>query len=132
MNKFKIAKLISILSYLFIILAGQMIGVPFFIWLFYTLIDFTNSDQLFALFGVIGLTIAFFTLNSKRTFKMLILDISCFMLLVAPLIRRITAIPIVKFNYMAFIIPTTTFILFYIFSLYFALRQEFQNKKSLA
>ena len=109
-----------------------MIGIPFFIWLLYTLFDFTNSDQFFAFLGVIGLTISFITFRSERTIKMLISDILCLILLAAPIIRRMTAIPIEKFNYMAFIIPTTTFILFYILSLYFAIRQQFQNKKPIA
>ena len=132
MKRYKIAKLISIVSYLLIILMGSMIGLPFFMWLLLTLFDFGNIDQLFAFFGVIGLTISFVTLNSARTFKILLLDIIGFILLASPLIRRLTAIPIEKFNYLAFIIPTTIFGLFYIFSLYFSVRQYFSNQKSIS
>jgi hypothetical protein len=122
-NKYKIAKSISIVSYLLIILMGSVIGLPFFIWLIFTLFDFGNIDQLFAFLGVIGLVISFVTFNSTRTFKILLLDIIGLMLLASPIIRRMTAIPIEKFNYLAFIIPTTIFGLFYIFSLYFSVRQ---------
>ena len=132
MKKYKIAKLISIISYLLIILMGSMIGVPFFLWLLLTAFDFGNIDQLFAFFGVIGLTIIFATLKSPRTLKVFLLDIICFMLLASPIVRRLTAIPIEKFNYLAFIIPTTIFILFYILSLYFSVRQCFQNQKSIS
>ena len=131
MKKYKIAKLISIASYLLIILMGSIIGLPFFLWLLFTLLDFGSIDQLFAFFGVIGLTISFATFNSTRTLKMLLLDIICFMLLASPIIRRLTAIPIGKFNYLAFIIPTTIFGLFYIISLYLSVRQHFQNQKSI-
>lgn len=110
---------------------GSMIGLPFFIWLLFTVFDFGNIDQFFALLGVIGLTICFATFNSTRTLKVLLLDIICFMLLASPLIRRMTAIPIEKFNYLSFIIPTTIFGLFYILSLYFSVRQYFSNQKSI-
>ena len=108
-----------------------MIGLPFFMWLIFTLFDFGNIDQLFAFLGVIGLAISFVTFNSTRTLKILLLDIIGFMLLASPLIRRMTAIPIEKFNYLAFIIPTTIFGLFYIFSLYFSVRQYFLNQKTV-
>jgi len=129
-KKYKIAKLISIVSYLLIILTGSMIGLPFFLWLLLTLFDFGNIDQFFAFWGVIGLTITFINLNKNRTWKILLIDIACFFLLASPLVRRMTAIPIEKFNYLAFIIPTTTFCLFYIFSLCFSFRQHFQNQKT--
>lgn len=132
LKKHKTAKLISIVSYLLIILMGSMIGLPFFLWLLFTLFDFGNIDQLFAFLGVIGLTICFTTLNSTRTLKILLIDTICFMLLASPIVRRLTAIPIEKFNYLAFIIPTTIFIFFYILSLYFSVRQCFQNQKSIS
>ena len=129
-KKYKIAKLISIVSYLLIILMGSMIGLPFFMWLIFTLFDFGNVDQLFAFLGVVGLTISFVIFNSTRTYKVLLLDIISFMLLAIPLIRRLTAIPIEKFNYLAFIIPTTIFLLFYIIAVFFSFRQYFQTQKS--
>ena len=106
-----------------------MIGLPFFMWLIFTMFDFGNIDQLYAFLGVMGLIISFVTFNSTRTFKTLFLDIISFMLLASPLIRRLTAIPIENFNYLAFIIPTIIFGLFYIFSLYFSVRQYLQTKK---
>ncbi len=109
-----------------------MIGLPFFIWLLFTLFDFGNFDQLFAFLGIIGLTINFVIFNSTRTFKILLLDIIGFILLASPLIRRLTAIPIQKFNYLAFIIPTTIFGLFYIISLYFSVRQYFSIQKTIS
>ena len=110
---------------------GGMIGLPFFLWLLFTLLDFGNIDQVFAFLGVLGLTISFMTFNSTRTLKVLLLDIISFVLLSTPIIRRMTAVPIELFNYLAFIIPTTLFGLFYIFSIYFSVRQYFQNQKAL-
>jgi len=129
-KQLKIFKIIAIVSYLLIILVGQLIGLPFFYWLLYTLFDFGNIDQLFAFLGVVGLTISFIKLNSTRTFKVLLLDIICFMLLALPIIRRMTAAPIELFNYLAFIIPTTIFSLFYIVSICYSIRLYFQNQKA--
>jgi len=106
-----------------------MIGLPFLVWLLFALFDFGNPDQFFAFLGIIGLTISFITFKSVRTLKILLLDLVCFMLLAAPLIRRMTAIPIEKFNYLAFIIPTTIFGLSFIFSLYYSARQYFYHSK---
>ena len=124
MRNYKIAKTISIVSYLMIILMGSMMGVPFFIWLLFTLFDFGNIDQLFAFYGIIGLTISFVIFNSKRKLIVLLFDVISFILLSSPLVRRMTAIPIVKYNYLAFIIPATIFVLFYLFSLYLSFKDH--------
>jgi len=129
-KQLKIFKIIAIVFYLLIILVGQLIGLPFFFWLLYTMLDFGNPDQLFAFLGVVGLTISFIKLNSTRTFKVLLLDIICFILLASPLVRRMTAVPIELFNYLAFIIPTTIFSLFYIISIYYSVRLYFQSQKA--
>jgi hypothetical protein len=129
-KQLKIFKIIAIVSYLLIILAGQLIGLPFFYWLLYTLFDFGNTDQLFAFLAVVGLTISFIKLNSTRTFKVLMLDIICFILLASPLVRRMTSVPIELFNYLAFIIPITIFSLFYIISIYYSVRLYFESQKA--
>lgn len=130
MKKNKIAKLISIASYLLIILMGQIIGLPFFFWLLLTLFDFGNIDQLFAVLAVIVLTITFINRNKSRTLKIILIEIICFLLLASPLVRRMTAIPLEKFNYLAFIIPTILFVLFYIVLIYFSVRQYLQLQKA--
>ena len=130
MKASKIFKLIEIISYLLIILLGQMIGLPFFIWLLFTLFDFGNPDQLFAFLGIVGLTITFINRNKNRNLTIFLLDIFCLLLLACPIIRRMTAIPIEEFNYLAFIIPTLLFILFYIISIYFSVRQYLQFRKA--
>ena len=128
--KQQLFKIIAIISYLLIILMGEMIGLPFFVWLLFTLFDFGNTDQLFAFLAVIGLTISFIKFNSAPTLKRILFDIVCFVLLASPIISRLIAVPIEKFNYLAFIIPTTIFALFYIISIYFSVRQYLQIQKA--
>jgi hypothetical protein len=108
---------------------GDMIGLPFFIWLLFTLVDFGNTDQLFAFLSVIGLTIIFMKLNSTRTLQIVLIDIVCFLLLAAPIVRRLTLVPIEKFNYLAFIIPMVIFVLLYSMSIYFSIKQYLQIQK---
>ena len=124
----KIYRVVAIISYLFIILMGQMIGMPFFFWLLFTLFDFGNIDQLFAFFAIVGLATICINHNKTRTLKVLILDLLCFFLLASPIVRRMTAVPIELFNYLAFIIPTSSFALFYAASLFFGCRQYSQIK----
>ena len=124
----KAYRVIAIISYLLIFLMGQMIGVPFVFWLAFTLFDFGNIDQLFAFFAVVGLVTICINHNKTRTAKLLTLDLLCFFLLMSPLIRRMTAAPIELFNYLAFIIPTTLFVSFYIASLFFGCKQYSQLK----
>ncbi|MEI7586418.1 hypothetical protein [Runella sp.] len=129
MKQEKTFKIIAVISYLLIILMGDMIGLPFFIWLLFTLVDFGNTDQLFAFLSVIGLTIIFMKLNSTRTLQIVLIDIVCFLLLAAPIVRRLTLVPIEKFNYLAFIIPMVIFVLLYSMSIYFSIKQYLQIQK---
>jgi hypothetical protein len=111
-------------------LMGQMIALPFFFWLAFTLFDFGNIDQLFAFLAVAGLVTICINHKKARTSKILTLDLLCFFLLASPLFRRMTAVPIELFNYLAFIIPTALFALFYTASLFFGCRQYSQVKRS--
>ena len=126
----KIFRAIAIIFYLSIILSGQMIVLPLIIWLLFTLFDFGDIDQLFALIAIIGLFLICFNFNKDRTRKVLSLDLLCFFLLISPLVKLMTAVPIELFNYTAFIMPAVLFVLFYITSLLFGCKQYSQIKKS--
>ena len=84
---------------------GQMIGLPFLFWLIWTSFEFGNSDQIFALFGLIGFILMLTKLYKKRISKGLIL-----LLMLTPIVRRLTEVPYEKFNYLAFQIPLFIFI----------------------
>lgn len=130
MTQQKTYRVIAVIFYLLIMLMGQMIALPFFFWLAFTLFDFGNLDQLFSFLAIVGLVIICFNHNKPRTSKVLTLDLICFLLLASPLVRRMTAVPIELFNYLAFIIPTALFTLFYTASLFLGYRQYSQVKTS--
>lgn len=104
-----ISRSISIISYLIIILAGEMIGIPFILWLVFTIFDFENIDQIFAILGIIGVVLNF----SKWKNKILITILS-FILMLSPLLSRLLQVGIDKFDYLAFQIPLTIFIVAYL------------------
>ena len=100
---------ISIISYLIIILAGEMIGLPFILWLVFTLFNFGNIDQIFALFGILGIG-----LNLSKWKNKILVTILSFILMLSPLISRLLQVEVEKFNYLAFQIPSTIFIVAYL------------------
>lgn len=118
----------AIVSYLLIILKGQMIGLPFFLWLGYTLFDFGNIDQLFAFFAAAGIFLSVVSLRKRPAFMMLALDTVSFVLMLSPLIFRLAAVPVRLFYYGAFILPSALFILSSLASLLLLLRQCVQPR----
>ncbi len=118
----KTLKIISLTSYSLIFLMGQMIGLPFIFWLIFTSFEFGNSDQIFAIFGLIGVILNFTKHSKSRLVKIL-----SFVLMLTPIARRITEIPIEKFNYLAFQIPLLIFVITY---LIYILKQN-ENKKTV-
>ncbi|WP_299521822.1 hypothetical protein [Winogradskyella sp.] len=102
-------KIISLTSYSLIILMGQMIGLPFILWLIFTSFDFGNSDQIFAISGLIGIIINFTKYGKPTLGKIL-----SFVLMILPIVRRMTEIPIEKFNYLTFQIPLLIFVIAYL------------------
>jgi len=105
----KALKIISLISYSLILLMGEMIGIPFLMWLVSTSFDFGNIEQIFAVFGLVGII-----LNFTKYWKLRIIKILSFILMILPLIKRMTEIPIEKFNYLAFQIPLVIFIITYL------------------
>lgn len=106
MKKEKVLKIISLTSYSLIILMGEMIGLPFLFWLIWTSFEFGNSDQIFAVFGLIG-----FILMFTKYYRLRISKILTFALMITPIVRRLTEVPFEKFNYLAFQIPLLIFII---------------------
>ena|SRR5688572_26802887 len=101
-------KAISIISYFLVILGGQMIGLPLVVWLIFTIFDFGNIDQLFSILAIIGIMLNF----SKWRNSIPVMVLS-FIVMLSPIISRMVQVPIEMFNYLAFQIPLTIFIITY-------------------
>lgn len=107
-----------------------MIAMPFVAFLFTALLSFGDIGQLFALLATVGLVISYVKRDSKKTGTILLLDIVSFFLLASPVAWRLLAVPVHLFNYLAFIIPATIFVLFYITSLACSIRLYLQLQQS--
>ena len=114
-----VLRTISIISYLVIILVGEMIGLPFILWLIFTIFDFGNINQIFALIGIIGVG-----LNLTKWRNKILITIISFILMLSPLISRLSQVEIEKFNYLAFQIPFVIFIVTYLIFIFINIKQE--------
>lgn len=86
-----------------------MIGLPFICWLLFTVFDFGNIDQIFAIFGVIGIILNF----TKWKNNVWITTIS-FILMLSPIIGRMFQVPLKLFDYLQFEIPFAIFVIGYL------------------
>jgi len=102
-------RVVSIISYMSIILTGQMIGFPFILWLIFSIFDFGNIDQLFAIFGLAGVI-----LNLSKLKGNIFVVILSFLLMLAPIVSRLVQVSIEMFDYLTFQIPLIIFILTYL------------------
>lgn len=111
-------RLVSIIAYLLIIIAGFMIGMPLFFWLPSLLFSFGDIDQFMSILAITGLIICYKTRYSLRTWTTIVIDILVFILLNSILIKILYVAGIEKLNYFAFTIPFSIFVLFYIISIF--------------
>ncbi|MCJ7936161.1 MAG: hypothetical protein MUW56_21655 [Chryseobacterium sp.] len=109
MKIINLLRIVSILSYLLVILSGEMIGVPLVCWLLFTVVDVGNIDQVFAILGILGVV-----LNVTRWRNRIPVTILIFILMLLPLISRMVQIPLERFNYLSFQIPLSIFIICYL------------------
>lgn len=128
LNTIKALKAISITSYLLIILMGNMIGLPFIFWLLFHVVNFGELDQLYALLGVLGIVLNIKLSHKVRNLKTISIDFLSLILMLIPLISRLVSVPIELFNYLAFIIPISLFILLYLVSIGLSLNIYFKTK----
>lgn len=118
-------RFISIISYLFIMLAGEMIAMPLACWLVFVACDVGNSDQLFATLSIVGIVLHF----SKWSNQLLIALLS-FLFMLSPLISRMIKVPIEKFNYASFTIPLVIFIATSLIWIGFNIQEVVKHQKS--
>jgi hypothetical protein len=123
LSKQKFLVVTSLICYSIIILKGDIIGIPFCLWLLLSLFNFGVADQVYSILAIASIIYTYLNYGKVRTKKLILLDFLGLLLLASPLIRRMTAVPIEIFNYCSFIIPTACFVLFYLLFLFFACKQ---------
>ncbi|MNK31408.1 hypothetical protein D3C87_498440 [compost metagenome] len=123
-NKLRYA---SLFFYSFIILMGWMSPIPLIIWLIFTIFDFGNSDNIFAILGIIGLFMQLVKPNPKTLKKEIVFYLISFVFLISPVIKRILAISIENYNYLGFIIPLSLFIILYKIAIIIRIKKHQQS-----
>jgi hypothetical protein len=102
-----------------IMLTGQIIGIPFVIWLIFTVFYFGSIDQLFAMLAIFGIV-----LHLTKWKSNIIAIVLSFLLMLSPIISRLVRVPIEMFNYLAFQIPLITFVLTYLIYIIINIKQK--------
>jgi hypothetical protein len=110
-------------------LQGDMIAIPFGMWLFLALFDFSSIGPLFAILAFLGAFVACGTRKQSRYYVIKIL--AAFLLLLSPLVWRLSVVPLELFDYTAFKAPLVFFVIFFIASLILETRNHEKFKPSL-
>ncbi|MNY46378.1 hypothetical protein D3C86_1815510 [compost metagenome] len=104
-----------------------MSPIPLIIWLIFTIFDFGNSDNIFAILGIIGLFMQLVKPNPKTLKKEIVFYLISFVFLISPVIKRILAISIENYNYLGFIIPLSLFIILYKIAIIIRIKKHQQS-----
>lgn len=104
---------LAIISYFCIVVNGDMAGIPFILFLIFSLIDLGTMTEIGAFLGVGGLVLLFLIRNNKNPVKILVGEMAAFLLLIAPILIRIKSLPANLFVYTGFLLPLFLFLLFY-------------------
>lgn len=102
----KYLNIFSLIAYSFIMLIGQMIPIPFILWLSFTVFDFGNIDQLFAFSGLVGTILNLV----KSKYEILFSSLSVALMITA-VASRLIYVSAEALNYPTFTIPFFTFII---------------------
>ena len=99
-----------------------MIGLPFVFWLIFTIFDFGNIDQVFAILGIIGIG-----LNLTKWRNKILITFISFILMLTPLTSRLVQVQLEKFNYLAFQIPFAIFCITYLIFIIINIKQKLRT-----
>jgi uncharacterized membrane protein YuzA (DUF378 family) len=114
----KTLRAISILSYCFIMLNGQMIALPFIFFIVYAMFGSEGAlTAITSIAGFSGLILLLYLLRFEKSKRILLLEIGVFFLLCAPVCDRLASAPIETFNYPHFVVPAISFVICYFSSI---------------
>lgn len=129
-----LVKTLSILSYFLIMINGSIVAIPFILYLISASISIFYlegiNQSVSSLIGIIGLIIIIKNFK-EETFKNVFISFLGFLMLLVPLIERLTSISIELFNYLSFKIPLIVFLVFFLIYILILILDYFKNKKIL-
>jgi hypothetical protein len=129
-----LVKTLSILSYCLIMINGSIVAIPFILYLISASISIFNLDginqSVTSLIGIIGLILIIKNFE-EETFKSVFINFLGFLILLVPLIERLSSVSIELFNYLSFKIPLILFIVLFFINMLISIFDYFKNKKIL-
>jgi hypothetical protein len=123
MKRYNVLKLSAVISYLVITFKGSMIAFPLGLCIIGWIV-FPESlvQTLYSVGALAGLIVIAIMVKRRNTRRRILYEMAALILLILPIVGRMTAIPMNLFNYGAFIIPASSFIILYLCSLLVSLR----------
>ena len=126
-----LVKTLSILSYCLIMINGNIVAIPFIVYLISASISIFNLDginqSVTSLIGIIGLIII--KNFEEETFKSIFINFLGFLILLVPLIERLSSVSIELFNYLSFKIPLILFVVLFLIFMLISIFDYFKIKK---
>jgi hypothetical protein len=104
---------LAIISYFCIVVNGDMAGIPFILFLFYSLFDLGTIAEIGGVIGIAGLVILFIFRNNKNPIRIFMVEMFAFVFLLVPILVRIKSLPLELFEYTGFLLPLFLFLAFY-------------------
>ena len=129
MKTINLLKKLSLISFSLIILKGSMIAFPFLIYLILNVFCLgTISQMITSIIGICGLIIIIKQMREEATNKRLFMEFVALIMLLIPLIERLTSVQINLFYYLSFEIPIITFLILYLSSLLLLLKKIIEER----
>jgi hypothetical protein len=129
-----LVKTLSILSYCLIMINGSIIAIPFIIYLISASISIFYlegiNQSVTSLISIVGLIIIIKHFK-EETFKSVFISFLGFLMLLVPLIERLSSISIELFNYLSFKIPVILFVVLFFIYMFISIFDYYKNKKIL-
>jgi hypothetical protein len=129
MKTYNLIKVISLIAYFGIMLKGSIISIPFIFYLICNLLLAGDIYQITtSVVAVLGLILLIRQVSREITLKRFLLEFLVLIMLIVPLIERLTSVSIMLFDYPSFHIPCLIFVSLYLVSLVLMIKTKNAQK----
>ena len=120
---------IAVIVYFLILFKGIYVNFPLMLYLLFTVGNFGTAQQFFSAIAFVGLSIHFLHPSYKTKTRKLVANAIVLAFLLTPLVQKLVTLPLARFNYRWFIIPSVGFLLLYVISLWLLGREIMHAKQ---
>jgi len=120
---------IAVIVYFLIFFKGIYVNFPLMLYLLFTVGNFGTAQQFFSAIAFVGLSIHFLHPSYKTKTRKLVANAIVLAFLLTPLVQKLVTLPLARFNYRWFIIPSVGFFVLYACSLWLLAREIMHAKQ---